>query len=84
MMNSNRVFFSYQRGATLRLMVGSGMFSNLSEILSVYLICKFQADPIKIKVTLMIKSNRGVFSNQEDATQRFMIQSGQFSNLPKI
>ena len=46
------------------------------------LICKFQELPIKIElVTQMTKSNRGVFSNQGDVTLRFMIQSGQFTNL---
>ena len=56
-------------------------FDLIWNFIPVKLICKFQEDPIKtIWATLMKKSNRGFFSNQEDTTLRLMIRSGQFSN----
>ena len=61
-------------------MIESGQFSNLSEILICdHLNFKFQEALIKIEqVTLMIKSNRGFFTDRGDVTPRLMIRSGQF------
>ena len=76
---SNTGFFHSQREVTL--MIKYGQFSNSFEILSIYLICKFQEDPFKTEwVMLMTKSNRGFFSNQGDGILRLKILSGQFSN----
>ena len=77
---SNRGFFSNQGDVNLRLVNRSGQCSNIRDFIHVYLICKFQEDPIKPEcVILMTMSNRGFFSNQGNVTLRLIIRSRQSS-----
>ena len=47
MTKSNRGFFSNQGDLNLRLTIGSGQYTNLTEILSMSTLCLFQESPIK-------------------------------------
>ena len=85
MTKSNRGFFSNQGDATLRQMIRSRRVQLIRNFTYVHLICKFQEDPIKPElVMLMTKSNRGFFRNQGGAALRQMIRSGQASNQSEI
>ena len=60
-------------------------FGLVRYFIPVHLICKFHEHQINNKwVTLMTKSNRSFFSNQDDVTLWLMIRSGQFSNLTEL
>ena len=75
MTKSNRGFFSNQGDVTLKSMIPSGQFSNISKIHPCPSSPRVVGTSDRNRLMLMTKSNRGFFSNQGDVTQTFTIRS---------
>ena len=82
-----RVFFKIKGTGDIRLgqMILSGQVSNSSDITSMPLLsANFRQIRSKLKVMLMIKSNRGFYQQSVGVTLRLMIGSGQILNHPSF